>query len=1249
MSEQKQQKIGSYDTTLTGFETELAIHDFNAKKSGACFRSTVRSVMSMAPHAASQLETMRKEFQPTVPPLLLGPVKKKVGPPTTCVANEDTIKMSFPNLFGHPMVELAAADSASEPASRPPLKVGCVLSGGQAAGGHNCIAGLYDYCSRHFPGSTVYGFVGGPKGVMTNSYKLLNDATIDAYRNSGGFTMLASGRDKIETAAQFEQATATARRNDLDGLVVIGGDDSNTNACVLAEHFRSVDLKTCVVGLPKTIDGDLKNDQCETSFGFDTAAKLYAELVGNIMVDCTSSRKYNHFVRLMGREASHLTLEVALLTQPNLAFVGEEVRAKGLTLTQITESIAEMIVERHSKEMDYGVVLIPEGLVEFIPEMGTLMKELNELLSARDDDSNSYEGLTEDSIDEQLTESSRNVFLLLPREIRSQLLLDRDPHGNVQVAKIESERLLGELVHTELGRLAQAGVYSGKLALQYHYFGYEGRCAPPTAFDANYCYGLGLTAGALIGEKCTGVMACLQGLVKPPAEWRAMGVPLTSMLAVERRKGHDKPVIRKALVALDGAPFRAFTERRAAWRLRGTYAHPGPVQYDGACADDVTMTLRLEQGLAASEELMSKLARQRATTVPVLPAVLTGSGGLRVVRGAAPTARADELFVHAQLPKTYGQPRLEFVRGDQTAFGEPLTVPPKMSIGVVFCGRQCPGAHNVVAGLSQFLNTRVADGQLWGFVHGTAGLFRGDAQQLTPEQIAPFLNSGGMQLLGRTSDVIRSAEQLEQAAAACAKFALDGLVLVGGPVSNSDTALLAEHFASHGVATKVIGVPATIDGDLYNNGVEASIGFDTACRVYASLVGNLATDAASARKYWYFVRMMGRSPSHITLECANLAQPNIALIGEEVEARRMTLAEVVAELADAVEARAREGKHFGVCLVPEGLIEFIPQVNALLKEISAARRALSAAATREPTAAAGRSEGGSVRPEAIVESLSPWATALLNSMPSFIRKQMLLEAQASDDKAQLNQIETERLLAELVRVELRRRQQLSQLTAEWCAPDAKFAPVCFYLGYQARSSMPSEFDSNLALALGNGAAALVAAGATSYMATAHCLAEPTAAWRLTGLPLHAMMSADRRAGSAVAVIRPSTVDLSGPSFRRFALIRERLKMADAYCNVGPMQLSGPLAHGPSPGRLLAEHSGRSHELHEIEAICSELGAACWPGCDSDTLKTVLAGLRAARTTLHVLQERDASKVTTPLSNHIRMSQLSAEQIASRDN
>ena len=742
------------------------------------------------------------------------------------------------------------------------------------------------------------------------------------------------------------------------------------------------------------------------------------------------------------------------------------------------------------------------------------------------------------------------------------------------------------------------------------------------------------------------MLATLRGLTGPPEEWAPRGVPLTSLLAAERRRGRDVPLIHKAAVDLEGAPFRTLVSRRGGWRLARSFASPGPVQFDGPLADEISVCLRLERGEEVPEAAVAPLAAARLAAPPSLPSLLEGDAALAVVAGAVPHAAADELFVAQQLPTTAGQPRLEIVSGRlavRHATPLPLLGEAPLVIGVVFCGRQCPGAHNVAVGLTHFLQRRGGEGaKLLGFLDGTRGLFGGRAVELGADEVAPYLNGGGMDLLGRSADVIRTAEHYELAEATCRRCGLSGLVLVGGPVSNSDTALLAEHFKQRGVPTRVIGVPATIDGDLYCNSIEASIGFDTATRVYASLVGNLATDAASARKHWYFIRMMGRTPSHLTLGCANLTQPNIALVGEELEARRMTLCDIVGELADAVEARASEGKHFGVVLIPEGLIEYVPQVNALLSEISAAlkyRQRMGDTSTDRYKVYT-----------AILPLLTPPSAALLASLPPYIRRQLMLERQASDDKAQLSQIETERLLAELVRVELRKRRAAATAAAEWAAPDARFAPVCFYLGYQARSSMPSTFDANLGYALGHAAGALVGAGATAYMASAHCLTSPPSEWRLCGVPLFSLMSADRRAGVAVAVIRPAQVSLASPTFRRWSAVRERLVMADLYCNPGPMQLSGPLAAGPSPGRVQAEHAERGRDVAEAQAICREVSAACWPGCSGDVLRTALASLRALREHLDVLEERDQAAMTNPVgSSHRRITQVTHEQMLRRDN
>jgi len=445
--------------------------------------------------------------------------------------------------------------------------------------------------------------------------------------------------------------------------------------------------------------------------------------------------------------------------------------------------------------------------------------------------------------------------------------------------------------------------------------------------------------------------------------------------------------------------------------------------------------------------------------------------------------------------------------------------------------------------------------------------------------------------------------------------------------------MLAEHFVARDLPTRIIGVPASIDGDLH--ACEASIGNDTACRVYASLIGNLAADAASSRKHWYFVRIMGRSPSHITLECANLTQPNVALIGEEIEARRMSLAAIVSELADTVTERAAEGKRFGIVLIPEGLVEYIPEVNALMREISVAR---AQRASSKNGKAASKAE--------ILALLTPWSAALLQSMPPFIQQQLLLETCASDQKAQLSQIETERLLADLVRLELDRRRKLAQIEAEWCAPDARFCPVCFYLGYQARSSMPSNFDCDLAYTLGCTAAALIASGNTAYMATAHCLTSSPSEWRVCGAPLYSLLSAESRSGKPVAAIRPSRVDLHSASFKLFASRRDPNKMADAYRNPGPLQFAGALAANVKSAEVAGK---RAADLNELAAICRAVEATCWPGCPESVIRTALASLRALKENLNVLHERDAAQQTTPFAQHARVSQLTQSQIAQRDN
>ncbi len=545
----------------------------------------------------SALQKARAAYQPKLPPAFANGAMVKVieGAKTSCVADADKISQYFSATFGSPELTFQPGQSGTLPA----LTVGVILSGGQAPGGHNVIAGLYDGLKSLNPASKLYGFLKGPDGLIKGEQILLTDEIIDAYRNTGGFDMIGSGRTKLETEEHFKSAQKHCEELGIKSLVIIGGDDSNTNACLLAEYYKKNGIGINVIGCPKTIDGDLKNDCIETSFGFDTACRVYSELIGNIGRDANSAKKYWHFIKLMGRSASHIALECALQTQPNIAIISEEVAARKMTLKDLVENIAEVVAARADRGMNFGVALIPEGLIEFIPEMKTLIASLNDLLAQEAETFNSLFDTSEklQFISSRLSQDSSFVFSSLPREIQVQLCLDRDPHGNVQVSLIETEKMLAEMVRVRLNELKSAGVYKGKFSAQTHFFGYEGRCAAPSNYDADYCYSLGYTAAALLGAGATGYMASVRNTTKPASEWVAGGIPITMMMNVERRHGQDKPVIQKALVKLDGAPFREFAAHRAEWAVETSYVYPGPIQYFGPSevCDQVTKTLMLER------------------------------------------------------------------------------------------------------------------------------------------------------------------------------------------------------------------------------------------------------------------------------------------------------------------------------------------------------------------------------------------------------------------------------------------------------------------------------------------------------------------------------------------------------------------------------------------------------------------------------------------------------------------------------
>ena len=543
----------------------------------------------------SALQKARAAYQPKLPIVLTGSVKAVTGNPTESVADQDEIKKLFPNTYGLPELKF---EKNSTPAPNKPINVGVILSGGQAPGGHNVICGLFDGIKKIHRDSRLFGFLMGPGGFVDHKYIELTAPIIDEYRNTGGFDIIGSGRTKLEKEDQFDKGLEILKELDIKALIIIGGDDSNTNAAVLAEYYKKINAGVQVIGCPKTIDGDLKNDQIETSFGFDTATKVYSEVIGNVQRDCNSAKKYWHFIKLMGRSASHIALECALQTQPNVCIISEEVESKNQTLQDVVNYIADTVARRAAEGNNFGTVLIPEGLIEFIPAVKKLIAELNDLLAAKAEEFAAAGDAAEQRqwVIGQLSAENAATYESLPLGVARQLTLDRDPHGNVQVSLIETEKLLSEMVAKRLQVMAEEGSYVGKFSALHHFFGYEGRCADPSNFDADYCYALGFNAACLINAGVTGYMSSVRNLVKPSVQWIAGGIPITMMMNMERRNGELKPVIQKALVRLDGAPFQKFASQRADWALNTCYVYPGPIQYFGPAevCDQPSMTLRYE-------------------------------------------------------------------------------------------------------------------------------------------------------------------------------------------------------------------------------------------------------------------------------------------------------------------------------------------------------------------------------------------------------------------------------------------------------------------------------------------------------------------------------------------------------------------------------------------------------------------------------------------------------------------------------
>jgi len=546
----------------------------------------------------SPLQKARYAYEPKLPEVLKGPIGRltvKEGERTGAEADAEEISAIFPKTYGAPLIEITEGDSER---NNPAVNIGVVLSGGQAPGGHNVICGLFDALKKDNPDSKLIGFMGGPSGILDNKTIELTESIIDEYRNTGGFDIIGSGRTKLETEEQFDICADVCKLHDISSIVIIGGDDSNTNAAVLAEYFKQKEAGVSIIGVPKTIDGDLKNKYIEVSFGFDTATKTYSELIGNIERDANSAKKYWHFIKLMGRSASHICLECALQTHPNIALISEEIEAERQTLDEIVDSIVNTVVKRSELGNNYGIVLVPEGLIEFIPEMKLLIEEINVLLAEHAEHFKTLNTFEEQArwINKNLSRDSSYVFSSLPDNIQRQLLMDRDPHGNVQVSRIETEKLLIEMVDSRIAELQHEGKFTGKFSPQHHFFGYEGRCAFPSNFDADYCYSLGYNAYILISNGLTGYISTIRNTAEKADKWTAGGTPVTMMMNMEKRHGKMKPVIKKALVDLNGSPFKTFAEKRNEWAIKSDYTYPGAIQYYGPeeVCDSPTITVMLE-------------------------------------------------------------------------------------------------------------------------------------------------------------------------------------------------------------------------------------------------------------------------------------------------------------------------------------------------------------------------------------------------------------------------------------------------------------------------------------------------------------------------------------------------------------------------------------------------------------------------------------------------------------------------------
>lgn len=992
----------------------------------------------------SEFQKWRHQFTPQIPSIYSeeGILTIKKHP----VNVDEKIAAIFPTLYADKpsYVELLMTPVTEEKINSP-LRIGILLSGGQAAGGHNVISGLYDFVKKHHSNSQLFGFIGGSIGVYKNNYVEINESFMDQYRNQGGFDMICSGRNKIETVDQYEKCLLYCSTLKLDGLVVVGGDDSNTNACLLAEFFLKHECPVKVIGVPKTIDGDLKNQWIETSFGFDTATRIYSEMIGNVCTDVLSSKKYYTFVRLMGRNASHVAMECCLLTQINWVVLGEEVERKNQSFKEIVSDVCDIICKRSNIGKNYGVIIVPEGLVEFVTEFKVLIAELNELLPHIQAEAN-----LRTIVLERLTENSKALFKSLPRMVADPLLLERDPHGNVQLSRIETEKYLISQIAIELEHRREAGNFKGVFAARNHFFGYEGQSALPSNFDSEYCYKLGYNAGGLVSLGLSGYMSIIRGLEQSdPQKWTPAGCPLMTMMNIERRMGKDVSVIKKALLEMDDERFIYYQKVRDTWALNDCYRNPGPIQYSGPLAVSCSFLIKApdhtninlaefcnNQGQFPTDLLpwapktktnISPFSESIAKLELLLPK-LVSDGEFKIKISSLETkfcseeVRKECEIGYSHIYNSSNSNRLAEIIDTAESFklcpGETLLKckNKELRIAIVYSGRQAPGGNNVVNGLLEFQKAmkKRFDVILIGFLGGNIGMTEGKYIYINECNFSMYRNTGGYEFLGRSSEKLRTNEDLAATLKVVTDLDLDGLLMVGASHTMTDALLLSNYFLSKQCKTSVMAVPVTIAKNVcHPTLLEAVVGFDTTSKVYSHLIGNIMTDCSSTPKFWYIIKLMGREPSHLVLECALQTHPNCVIISEDVAQRQLNIDDIVNNICDIVVKRHNENKNFGTVLIPEGILLHLPLFSALIEELNGVLR---------KNGYEHHFINKLLNDDAFLRKyLSPWNVAKFNTLPEFTKVQ-LLSRRDQQGNFNMSELETEKLFAFLIHEELERRK-----------------------------------------------------------------------------------------------------------------------------------------------------------------------------------------------------------------------------------